>query len=65
MKTSDRGDEASHDGADDGGKREVSSRSVATRWSRHRSDRFATGCLVLSISCFLTFNTLCFLTFGP
>ena len=45
--------------------REVSSRSVATRWSRHRSDRFATRCLVLSISCFLTFNTLCFLTFGP
>ena len=54
-----------HDGADDGGEREVSSRLVATRWSGHRSNTVATGYLVFSISRFLTFNTLCFLTFGP
>ena len=52
METSDRGDDTPHDGADDGGEREVSSRSVATRWTGHRSDIVATGCLVLSISRF-------------
>ena len=50
----------SHDGADDGGEREVLSRSVATEWSRHRSNTVATRFSVFSILHFLTFNTLCF-----
>ena len=40
--------------------REVSSRSIATRWSKHILDTVATRCSVLSMSRFLMFNTLCF-----